>query len=167
MLAHVPAHAADQSSGASVGADAVHDLGDGVGAIVVAGPAMVSQPARDGQRPGIMRGDAQRVARHLHSAGETAVQVQVIDPVDPQSAGRGQPLAAGGDRRRAGQIRPLGDEPVIVAVCRGQGVHPAFRVDAQPPGLGHGHHYQRGGLIHRDEGVHVLGVGRADHAIFG
>ncbi len=90
MLGRVPPQSGGEADGPRLLAQDLDHGRQGVGAVVVAGPAGEGEPAGHGQRAvRIVVGEPQLVGGDLHGGREAGVEVEVVDPVDG-GAGQGE-----------------------------------------------------------------------------
>ncbi len=109
-----------------------------MGAVVVARATAEGQPAGHGEGPvRVVVGQAELGGGDLDRRREARVQVDWAELVDG-GAGQGQGRGPGQPDGRGGvEVEPVGEEPVVVGVCPGQGEDPAVLGDAGRPGRRH------------------------------
>ena len=101
VLRHVHADAAHEPEGPRVGTQHVGHRRDRVGHVVAAGAAVVRQPAGHRERPWIVVGDAERVAREVHASSpkqlyrSRCATSSIADARRPGAPRRSPPAIAG------------------------------------------------------------------------
>src|SRR3546814_14742926 len=101
---------------ARLGADAADHLRDRMHDIAVAGAAEIGEAAGDGQAARIVLGYPYLLAADLDRRGEAGIEVEEAHVADRFAGHVERPARAVADGVRDVQFRPLGQEPVVVAV---------------------------------------------------
>ena len=166
VLGQVPPQRGREPVGVRVGAQPPDQVGHGVRAVVVAGPAAEGESAGHRERAvRVVQRQAELLGRDLDRGREAGVEVDVPDVGHRHARVAQRGGADRADRRRGGELGPLGDEPLVPG--RGAGVQedPAVLVDPGRLGRGRAAQDQPAGEVDGEVGAEQLAVGRGDHPV--
>ena len=141
-----------------MGTKSAHHLCEGMHRVTVTGPAEIGQATGDGESPGVVRCQTQRLNGITHCHRETAVEIKKCDVI-ALAHGPLKGLAQGQSRRgclaniRAQGYRRLAGGRLTVQIDAG------FRGYPQFIGQAGGHNHQGSALVNLVPRHQALGVG--------